>query len=141
MKFQKSNLVPIHFLFLFPFLLLAFPLCVISGRIRTSILDINRTLAEFWRQNLSNLGKTNTVSATQQCLQILLPKLVFLNARTPETVEFDELGNDGSDFGTRFMRNAHESAEFTGSFACLGFADTHNFGDGFGYRRHAPSPC
>jgi hypothetical protein len=56
-------------------------------------------------------------------------------------VEFDELGNDGGDFGTRVMRDAHESAEFTGSFACLGFADSGYFGDGFGYRRHTPPSC
>ncbi|WJX20174.1 hypothetical protein P8452_59951 [Trifolium repens] len=39
------------------------------------------------------------------------------------------------------MRDTHESAEVTCSFACLGFADSDYFGDSFGYHRHTPPSC
>ncbi|KAK2418095.1 SWIB/MDM2 domain-containing protein [Trifolium repens] len=41
----------------------------------------------------------------------------------------------------RETRDTHESAEVTGSFPCLGFADSDYFGESFGYRRHTPPSC
>lgn len=49
----------------------------------------------------------------------------------PGIVEFDEVGNDQGDFGTRVTRDAEEVAELTGRFAGLGLADAGDFGDGF----------
>lgn len=74
-------------------------------------------------------------------MRTLIEQLVCDNKRSkkeervknwnPEVVEFDELGKDGGDFGTRVIRDTEEGAELTGGFARLGFGDTDDFGDGF----------
>ena len=57
----------------------------------------------------------------------------------PEIVEFDKLGENERNFGTRMARDAEEGAEFTGRFADLGVAGAGDFCHRFRHRGHAPS--
>ena len=54
-----------------------------------------------------------------------------------EIIEFDELGENESDFGTRLARDAEEGAELAGRFADLGVASAGDFLHRFRHSGHA----